>query len=108
MDNFQAVYKILSSLEAAMDCPQFDISQISADKLKVSDERWARYIEMMIDVGYIKGVRVYEDITGRTCVEDKGVRITLKGLEYLQENSMMKRIYRTVKGIKEITPSQFD
>lgn len=34
MDNFQEVYKILSSLEAAMDCPQFDISQISAEKLK--------------------------------------------------------------------------
>lgn len=105
MDNFQAVYKILSSLEAAMDCPQFDISQISAEKLKVSDERWARYIEMMTDVGYIKGVRVYEDITGETHIEDEGIRITLKGLEYLQENSMMKRIYKAVKGIKEITPT---
>lgn len=108
MDNFQAVYKILSSLEAAMDCPQFDISQISAEKLKVSEERWARYIEMMIDVGYIKGVRVYENVIGETRVEGKGIRITLKGLEYLQENSMMKRIYRTVKGVKEIVPSQFD
>jgi len=108
MDNFQAVYKILSSLEAAMDCPQFDISQISAEKLKVSEERWARYIEMVIDVGYIKGVRVYENVIGETRVEGKGIRITLKGLEYLQENSMMKRIYRTVKGVKEIAPSQFD
>lgn len=72
MDNFQAVYKILSSLEAAMDCPQFDISQISAEKLKVSEERWARYIEMMIDVGYIKGVRVYENVIGETRVECGG------------------------------------
>ena len=63
---------------------------------------------MMTDVGYIKGVRVYEDITGETCIDDEGIRITLKGLEYLQENSMMKRIYKAVKGIKEITPSQFD
>lgn len=77
MDNFQAVYKMLSSLEAAMDCPQFDISQISAEKLKVSEERWARYIEMMIDVGYIKGVRVYENVIGETRVEGKGIRITL-------------------------------
>lgn len=108
MDNFQAVYKILSSLEAAMDYPQFDISQINADKLKVSEERWSRYIEMMSDVGYIKGIRIFKDITGNTCIEDEGIRITLKGLEYLQENSIMKRIYKTVKGIKEITPSQFD
>ena len=32
MDNFKAVYKILSALEAAMDCPKFEISQISAEK----------------------------------------------------------------------------
>lgn len=51
MDNFKAVYKILSALEKAMDYPEFDI------------------------------------------------RITLKGLEYLQENSMMKKVYNAVKGI---------
>ena len=28
MDNFKAVYKILSSLEKAMDLPNFDIEQI--------------------------------------------------------------------------------
>lgn len=100
MDNFQAVYKILSTLEKAMDYPEFDIKQIGADKLNVSNERWARYIEMMADVGYIKGVRVYKDVTGDLCIDDDGIRITLKGLEYLQENSIMKRIYKAVKGIK--------
>ncbi len=108
MDNFQAVYKILSALEKAMDLPEFEISQISASVLKVSEERWARYIEMMDDVGYIKGVKVCRSVTGDTCIDDCGIRITLKGLEYLQENSMMKRAYRTVKGIKEIADSRFD
>lgn len=42
MDNFKAVYKILSSLEKAMDLPNFDIEQISAEKLGVSKERFAR------------------------------------------------------------------
>ena len=51
MDNFQAVYKILSTLEKAMDYSEFDIKQIGADKIEVSKERWARYIEMMNDVG---------------------------------------------------------
>ena len=102
MDNFKAVYKILSALEKAMDYPEFDIDQIGAGRLGVSEERWARYIERMSDVGYIKGVRVYEDITGETRVENNGIRITLKGLEYLQENSIMKKIYNAAKGIKEI------
>ena len=42
MDNFKAVYKILSSLEKATDLPNFDIEQISAEKLGVSKERFAR------------------------------------------------------------------
>lgn len=104
MDNFKAVYKILSALEKAMDYPEFDIDQIGAAKLGVSEERWARYIEMMSDVGYIKGVRVFKDINDETCVDNDGIRITLKGLEYLQENSIMKRLYKAAKGIKEITP----
>ena len=102
MDNFKAVYKILSTLEKAMDLPEFDISLIGADKLGVSDERWARYIEMMADVGYIKGVIISKDITGSLNVDADNMRITLKGLEYLQENSIMQKIYRTAKGIKEI------
>ena len=31
--------------------------------------------------------------------------ITLKGLEYLQENSMMQKIYKTTKGIKDVVPA---
>ena len=40
MDNFKAVYKILSTLEKAMDLPEFDIALINADSLGVSQERW--------------------------------------------------------------------
>ena len=85
-----------------MDLPEFDVSLIGADKLGVSDERWARYIEMMADVGYIKGISILKDITGSMNVDATDMRITLKGLEYLQENSIMQKIYKTAKGIKEI------
>lgn len=104
MDNFKAVYKILSALEKAMDLPEFGINEIGSEKMKVSDERWSRYMEMMTDVGYIKGIRIVKTVTGETEVQDMGIRITLKGLEYLQENSIMRKIYNTAKGIKEVTP----
>lgn len=102
MDNFKAVYKILSTLEKAMDLPEFDISLIGPNRLGVSEERWARYIEMMADVGYIKGVCITKDVSGETNVDAENMRITLKGLEYLQENSIMQKIYRTAKGLKEV------
>ena len=86
-----------------MDYPNFDIEQISAKSLKISDERWGRYIEMLSDCGYIKGVRLFKNINDEIQVEDKGIRITLKGLEYLCDNSLMKRTYKALKGISEIT-----
>lgn len=101
MDNFKAVYKILSTLEKAMDIPEFDISQIGPEFVGVSEERWARYMEMMADVGYIKGITVARNIAGNTIVRGKDIRITLKGLEYLQENSTMRKLYNAAKGIIE-------
>ena len=102
MNNFTAVYKILSALEKAMDYPEFDISQVDYNALGVSRERWSRYIEMMKDVGYIKGVEMSQNIIGETVADIKNVRITLKGLEYLQENSIMQKIYKAAKGVREI------
>lgn len=101
-DNFKFIYKILKTLESAMDCPEFDISQISHDKLGISEERWARYLEMMLDVGYIKGINLYKDCTGEINVDNNGIRITLKGLEYLTENHIMQKLYRTAKGVVDL------
>ena len=58
--------------------------------------------EQLITSG--SNVRVSTNITGETIVECNNMRITLKGLEYLQENSIMRKIYNAAKGIKEITP----
>lgn len=104
MDNFKALYKILTALEKAMDLPEFDISQINHEALGVSEERWARYIEMMSDVGYIKGVELKRNVLGETIVNVHDMRITLKGLEYLQENSIMQKMYNLAHGIKDLIP----
>lgn len=101
-DNFKFIYKILEALEAAMDCPEFDINQISADKFGISKERWGRYLVMMLDAGYITGVTFYSDFTDELCIDNEGIRITLKGLEYLSENTIMQRMYETAMGIKDM------
>lgn len=99
MDNFKAVYRILSALKKAMDLPGFDVQQIGHEALGATHERWCRYMEMMADVGYIKGVEIQRFITGETSVDARGIRITLKGLEYLQENGIMRKLYKAAKGI---------
>ena len=101
-DNFKFIYKILRTLESAMDYPEFDVSQISAEKLGISSERWTRYIEILQDVGYIKGAKIFRDTEGKIKVFDCCIRITLKGLEYLSENSIMQRMYDEARGIEDL------
>ena len=104
MDNFNIIYKILKNLEIAMDYDEFDIESISAETLGISENRWNAIIEMMINENYIKGVAIINNIGGRGVKIGRDIRITLAGLEYLENNSMMAKAKNIAKGIKEIIP----
>ena len=101
MNNFTIIYKILKALEKAMDLEKFDLSTISPDILKISDNRWFAIMEMLIENGFVAGATVEHYYAGSKIV-DRGISITLKGLEYLQNNSMMKKASDTLKGATEI------
>jgi hypothetical protein len=104
-ESFKIIYRILSILEKSMDYPEFDPDSISAETLGVSEERWRLCIQMMADDGYITDVQIKSWIHEKIPhVDVSNIKITIKGLEYLQENNMMKKAYRVVKGIKDITP----
>lgn len=104
MDNFKIIYKILSTLEKSMDLEQCNIENISPERLKISEERWSKYIEMLYDAGYIKGVEIKRYIDGGIMIDIDNIRITLKGLEYLSENSIMQKMYKAAKGIVDLVP----
>lgn len=105
MDNFKAIYKILQALEGSMDLPAFDISELELDVMGVYTERQYRYLEMLQDAGLIKNAELYTNREGGLCLENPGgIRITLRGLEYLKENAVMKRRYKAAKGITDLIP----
>ena len=93
MDNFKIIYKILSVLEKSMDIENVDIERISSNNLGISQQRWNKYMVMLLDAGYIKGVTIQKYVTGETNVDAEDIRITLNGLEYLSENSIMQKMY---------------
>lgn len=104
MDNFKIIYKILKHMEASLDCELTDLEPISAFRLGISRERWEQLLIMMQDEGYIKGL-----VLGKSLSDDKRhisqpiePEITIKGLEYLAENSFMKKAARMVKGAADI------
>ena len=103
MDNFKVIYKILKTLEKAMDVDEFDTGLISPEALGISQRRWCAIIAMLVENGYIKGVGLMKTM-GYETVKVKNIQITLKGLEYLDENSFMKKAANLAKGIADIIP----
>ena len=55
MDNFTVIYKILKTLEQAMDYDEFDVKQISHTRLNISYQRWEKILIMLAKSGYIRG-----------------------------------------------------
>ena len=104
MDNFRIIHKILKALETAMDYDEFDMNRISAEALTISQKRWDAIMEMLADNGYVKGVSVLEFAGGDRGIKVSGIRITLKGLEYLNDNTLMKKAANIAKGIKDSIP----
>ncbi|WP_443738446.1 YjcQ family protein [Treponema sp.] len=100
-DNFKIIYKILSAFERSLDVEDFELKSISAEKLGITGVRWTKYIEMLVEAEYLAGIEVQDTITGIDVLEENP-HITLKGLEYLAENSIMQRMYKTAKGIKDL------
>ena len=101
-DNFKCIYHILKTLEKAMDYEKIDISEIGYEHLGISKNRWVKYLEMMSDMELIKGITFREYVDGSTEVINNNIRITLKGLEYLSENSIMQRLYNAAAGVANV------
>ena len=106
MDNFKIIYRILKYLEEHLGEENLDLAKISHEQLGISFLRWETLLRMMQEEGYIKGL-VYEQSLSDSSphiVIPIRPKITIKGLEYLTENSLMKKAAETLKTIKEIVP----
>jgi hypothetical protein len=83
-----------------------DIDKISHEQLGVRFLRWEALLRMMQEDGYIKGL-VYEQTISDSSphvVTPTRPMITIRGLEYLTENSMMQKVAKAAKRVKEIIP----
>lgn len=105
MDDFRLIYKILRILQKSMDCEEFDANVLSAEALKLSVPKWSRIMAMLLKEGYIEGGQTWNAMDcGYPRVALTRPEITLKGLEYLEENALMKKAAALAKGIKDTIP----
>ena len=103
MDNFKYIYKVLKILEQSMDLEEFDKKSISKERLELSEARWCRIMAILVNEGYISGIETWNSMDcNYPRVAVVRPEITLKGLEYLNENSIMKKAANLAKGISDI------
>lgn len=107
---FVVMNKILKYVEQSLDSDVFDESGFTAENFKVSKNRFARLVKMLSDSGYIEGVEVFDNgepdpFTPKNIPRfqirlGENASITVKGLQFLAENTAWARAYNVVKEVK--------
>ena len=105
-DIFKIIFSILTELYACkkQGC-KVDLQDISAKRFGINESYLLDILFELLQEGYIKGFSVRTTKgTGRCVCGLEDVDITLKGIEYLQENSTMKKVYEKLKEVKDLIP----
>ncbi len=91
--SYGIIWKILNELDLALDLPGYNATeQLTAQKFKITENRFCNYLAMLQNAGYVDGVEVTEYITGEQSVDYSGIKITLEGIQFLLENKTMQKI----------------
>ena len=104
-DFFAIAYKILEYLYSCMkEGKEVDIDAIRYDSeaIKISEAYWHDIMIELYNNGYIKGVSVVKACGQPDRIKINDLGITLKGVEYLQDNSKMKTAAGCIKTVAEI------
>ena len=105
-DYFKVVYRILDTLYAYMqEGLPVNPDAISAEALNIPEGYQREVVANLLEDGLVRGgeARRYlrQDMPQ---VNADSLRITTKGVEFLKENSNMRKVYNFLHGVKEIVP----
>ena len=97
------IYKILKALRDSMSADEFDENRIAPERLGTDKNTRDAILVQLLHAGYIEGPQEMQHIgdTKPTLTDLQYTKITLTGLEYLEENSWMQKAARLAKGIVE-------
>ena len=104
MDNFKAVYRILNFLKQSEKNDEFDDECFNAGYFGLTDRQWCSTLIRAIDDGHVKGIVIKTGADGYSVISLSNPMITTVGLEYLAENSFMRKAAKLAKGIREVLP----
>ena len=105
MEDFRIIYRILKAIVEYEKAEEPSLLYFEPERLKTTAENRDRLILKLVDAGYIKGIYTIDDIDGQTkpvIIWNRSTpTITVEGMQYLEENSMMRKVANALKGIGE-------
>ena len=103
-ENFKIMYRVLKTLDRYKGDEDFDVHSISAETLGVPETVWEQLMIEFARAGYIDGVRYTQTLGDKFphIAYPITPRITLRGMEYLEENSLMKKAAAVAKGLVDV------
>ena len=104
MNNFQVIYKILRLLDKNKGREDFDYALISAKAMGITHERWEQLCIMLQKNNLVRGLVYDQTMSDKFphLVEPIRPTITLKGMEYLNENSLMSKAKEALRMVGDI------
>lgn len=106
MKTSDVIIRILEELDLKLDDNNPDFSNIKAESLGISQNRWSFILEMMQDSGLIKGVTFTRGGNNRAplMTHIDNMKITLRGILYLEENTTINKVIKAAKLLKDTIP----
>lgn len=98
----RTVYKVLKRIHAAEQLEETDPGMFAPEVFGIDAAQRDRIMAMLQAEGLINGVAVRKYVGQRretVLIDWQALEVTLKGLQYLEENSAMRRAAEEAKGI---------
>lgn len=80
-----------------------DVSKFSATALGINDLYWEAIVADLVNRGYVRGVTVYHS-QDRDRVQMINPSVTIEGVEFMMENSLMRRALDFLTETKSAIP----
>ena len=98
-----AIFQNLKAIETLDDSVDFNLFKVfDISKINISEKLLIKILKNLIEEGYIKNFQI--TVSGNNIFTSNYPELTLKGMLFLEENSSMKKAYRTLKEIKGWIP----
>ncbi len=101
-------YRILAYLYECLKQgmrPSTDYLSCDTKAFPVGESYWNYVLIHLLEEGYVEGFFTVPILRGEHGIKGmENIQITPKGIEYLQDNSKMKKVREFLKGLKETIP----